>query len=128
MIDDLQLKVHSFICCRSLQENLKEAFSIENSPIWMDSSTTSECREMETAVGGAQVLAELTGSRAFERFSGPQIAKIANEKASEYNLTKRISLVSSFLSSLFVGQSYYLAKYFMITVCSLVKDCRKCTI
>ncbi|XP_022693714.1 xylulose kinase-like isoform X2 [Varroa jacobsoni] len=88
---------------KSLQENLKEAFSIENSPIWMDSSTTSECREMETAVGGAQVLAELTGSRAFERFSGPQIAKIANEKASEYNLTKRISLVSSFLSSLFVG-------------------------
>ena len=39
-------------------------------PIWMDSSTTAECAEIAAAVGGNDVLARHTGSRAFERFTG----------------------------------------------------------
>jgi xylulokinase len=52
------------------------AFSIEMCPIWQDSSTTEECKLLEAAVGGAQALADLTGSRAYERFTGNQIAKV----------------------------------------------------
>ena len=43
-----------------------------DSPVWMDSSTTAECRKLEEAVGGAQRLADITGSRAYERFTGNQ--------------------------------------------------------
>ena len=32
-----------------------QAFSVENSPIWMDSSTTKQCQQMEKSVGGAGV-------------------------------------------------------------------------
>lgn len=79
------------------------AFSVTRSPVWMDSSTTEECKMLEEAVGGPEKLAEITGSRAYERFSGPQIAKIARTKPEAYNSTKRISLISSFLASLFLG-------------------------
>ncbi|OSX63987.1 hypothetical protein POSPLADRAFT_1136748 [Postia placenta MAD-698-R-SB12] len=79
------------------------AFSLPNAPIWQDSSTTRECRELEAAVGGAQVLADLTGSRAYERFTGTQIAKIRRVNPEAYRATSRISLVSSFMPSLFLG-------------------------
>ena len=37
-------------------------------------------------------------------FSGNQIAKIAQDKSEAYSNTERISLVSSFAASLFLGQ------------------------
>ncbi len=43
----------------------------------MDSSTAAECRLLESKLGGPSRVAELTGSRAFERFTGNQIAKLA---------------------------------------------------
>ncbi len=49
-------------------------FSVEDSPIWMDSSTTRQCRRLEDALGGPQKVAELTGSRAYERFTGYAIS------------------------------------------------------
>jgi xylulokinase len=39
-------------------------------PIWMDSSTSKECRDIERAVGGAQRVADISGSRSYERFTG----------------------------------------------------------
>ncbi|XP_032989015.1 xylulose kinase isoform X2 [Rhinolophus ferrumequinum] len=78
-------------------------FSISNCPVWMDSSTTAQCRQLEAAVGGAQALSSLTGSRAYERFTGNQIAKIYQQNPEAYSHTERISLVSSFAASLFLG-------------------------
>lgn len=48
---------------KALAEQLAEGFSLPRAPLWQDSSTTAECREMEEKVGGAQVLANRTGSR-----------------------------------------------------------------
>ena len=62
---------------KSLREQLiPVAFSIDRCPIWQDSSTTEECKMLEAAAGDAQALANLTGSRAYERFTGNQIAKV----------------------------------------------------
>ena len=53
-----------------------DAFSIQQSPIWQDSSTTEECKLLNESVGGEQSLADLTGSRAYERFTASQILKV----------------------------------------------------
>lgn len=45
----------------------------------------------------------LNSLRAYERFTGNQIAKIAKEKPEAYNSTVRISLVSSFVPTLLTG-------------------------
>ncbi|XP_066583123.1 xylulose kinase isoform X2 [Prorops nasuta] len=52
-----------------LHEQFATSFSVGNSPVWMDSSTSNECRVLEEVAGGPQ----------------------------------RISLISSFLASLFLG-------------------------
>ncbi|KFK36514.1 hypothetical protein AALP_AA4G134000 [Arabis alpina] len=88
---------------KPLKEQLENAFSVKQSPIWMDSSTTVQCKEIENAVGGAMELSKITGSRAYERFTGPQIRKVFTEKADVYESTERISLVSSFMASLLIG-------------------------
>jgi len=87
-----------------MHDELAHAFSILDSPIWMDSSTSEQCKNLEMAVGGPEELANITGSRAYERFTGNQIAKIAQEKSEAYSNTERISLVSSFAASLFLGR------------------------
>ncbi|OZJ04771.1 hypothetical protein BZG36_01866 [Bifiguratus adelaidae] len=83
-----------------LHEQLQNAFAIANSPIWQDASTTRQCRELETFVGSPQKLAELTGSRGYERFTGNQIAKIRQTNKTAYDKTAHISLVSSFIATL----------------------------
>jgi xylulokinase len=72
-------------------------------PIWLDSSTSTECAEITDAVGGPGLLAQHTGSRAFERFTGPQIRKFAAVDPDGYAATVHIDLVSSYLASLLVG-------------------------
>ncbi|CAN0921943.1 Xylulose kinase 2 [Linum grandiflorum] len=89
---------------KPLADQFRGAFSIDESPIWMDSSTTAQCREIEEAVGGAIELARITGSRGYERFTGPQIKKIFQTQPDVYNGTERISLVSSFMASIFAGK------------------------
>ncbi|CCO29251.1 xylulokinase [Rhizoctonia solani AG-1 IB] len=81
-----------------------DGFSLPNAPIWQDFSTAKECRVMEAAVGGPQALSDLTGSRAYERFTGSQILKVASRTPDVYARTAHISLISSFLTSLFLGK------------------------
>ena len=87
-----------------LHQQLASAFSVQDSPIWMDSSTSEQCQQLEEAVGGPAKLSEITGSRAYERFTGSQIAKLRQQRPECYNNTERISLVSSFAASLFTGR------------------------
>ena len=82
-----------------------EAFAVADSPIWADSSTADECAALEAALGGAAATATLTGSRAYERFTGPQIAKAARAmgaRAWEEGV-ERVDLVSSFVATLLRG-------------------------
>ncbi|CAG0882342.1 unnamed protein product [Darwinula stevensoni] len=88
---------------RYLHEQLFDAFAIRESPIWMDSSTTAFCKEFEEKLGSPQRVADITGARAFERASGMQIGKIYHTMPDAYMATERISLVSSFACSLFLG-------------------------
>jgi xylulokinase len=76
----------------------------DESPIWMDSSTTVQCAEIAAAVGGDEVLARRTGSRAIERFTGAQIRKFWQQDPWGYEATGRIHLVSSFAASLLAGR------------------------
>ncbi|KAK9504271.1 hypothetical protein O3M35_010644 [Rhynocoris fuscipes] len=87
-----------------LHTQLASCFSINNSPIWMDSSTKDECIALEQAIGGPLEVAKITGSKAYERFSAVQIAKIWKSKPTAYKNTERISLISSFACSLFLGR------------------------
>ena len=89
---------------RSLAEQIAPMLSRDVAPIWMDSSTSAQCGEIEAAVGGASELARRTGSRAFERFTGPQIRKFAAIDPAGYASTDRIHLVSSFLATLLAGR------------------------
>ena len=88
---------------KSLLSQLSDVFATKESPIWMDSSTTNQCKEIEKAMGGAMALSKLTGSRAFERYTGPQIRKMFQTRPNVYEDTERISLVSSFMASIFIG-------------------------
>ncbi|XP_077996562.1 xylulose kinase-like [Glandiceps talaboti] len=88
---------------KGLHQQLQDQFSVENSPIWMDSSTTKQCKNLEDKLGGAQTVANITGSRAYERFTGNQIAKVFETQMNAYEKTEHISLVSSFAASLFLG-------------------------
>ncbi len=64
-----------------LAPQLRMLFSRREAPVWLDASTTRECREIEAAVGGADTLQALTGSPAYERFTGPQIRKFHKDAA-----------------------------------------------
>ena len=88
---------------RPLAEQIEPMLARPVSPIWMDSSTSAECAEIEAAVGGDRALAQHTGSRAFERFTAAQIRKFSKNDAEAYASTDRIHLVSSFLASLLIG-------------------------
>jgi xylulokinase len=88
---------------RPLRDQVADCFAVGESPIWMDSSTTAQCRALEAALGGPQAVAELTGSRAYERFTGNQIAKLHATRPDAYAATERIALVSSFMASLLIG-------------------------
>jgi xylulokinase len=75
------------------------------SPIWMDSSTSVECAEIAAAVGGDARVVAVTGSRAIERFTGPQIRKFAKHQPAEWRRTVEVQLVSSFMASVLAGRS-----------------------
>ena len=86
-----------------LPKQLASALSRKTSPIWMDCSTSGECRELQEKFG--KRLQEDTGSPAIERFTGPQIRKFMKEDKAAYSDTKYIHLVSSFMASILTGIS-----------------------
>jgi xylulokinase len=88
---------------KPLAVQLKDAFPRNTSPIWMDSSTNKECREITKSLGGDLNVARLTGSAATERFAAPQIRKFWKENPAGYKKTTHIALISSFVTSLLVG-------------------------
>ena len=87
-----------------LAAQLSDVFARQTSPIWMDTSTTEECREIEDALGGWRTVARLTGSRCYERFTAPQIRRFARQDPGAYAVTDRIHLVSSWLASVLAGR------------------------
>ncbi|KAI6900235.1 putative D-xylulose kinase, partial [Hortaea werneckii] len=80
------------------------AFAHPMSPNWQDASTQKQCDAFDAQLGSPEKLAEVTGSKAHHRFSGPQIMRYRNKYPSHYEQTGRISLVSSFLASVFLGK------------------------
>ena len=88
---------------KSISEQLQNCFSIPESPEWMDASTTEQCHQLEDKVGGPQKLSDITGAKAMEGFTGNQIMKLFQTNREVYDQTERISLVSSFAASLFLG-------------------------
>lgn len=85
---------------KPLRDQLEPAFSREIIPNWQDSSTVPECSAITIAAGGPQALAQITGSSAHTRFTGAQIMKFARKEPKAYAATGRISLVSSYITTL----------------------------
>ncbi|TXT63376.1 MAG: hypothetical protein BAJALOKI3v1_380015 [Promethearchaeota archaeon] len=98
-----QMKIKNLDPEKTLISQLKGSFSRKTSPIWMDSSTTSQCEEIRKHLGGKEEVIRKTGSDTFERFSGPQIRKFYQEQPEAYENTDKIHLVSSFIASLLLG-------------------------
>jgi len=88
-----------------LAETVGACLARPTAPIWMDSSTVAECREIDAALGGAQEVRRRSGSSAIERFAGPQIRRFAKTESAAYARTDLIHLVSSFMGSLLCGRS-----------------------
>ncbi|KAL2886347.1 D-xylulose kinase [Ceratocystis lukuohia] len=88
---------------RGLKEQLDMAFSHPWAPNWQDGSTQRECDQFDAEFGSPAKLAEITGSAAHHRFTGPQIMRLKRLFPDMYSNTSRISLVSSFLASLLLG-------------------------
>ncbi|HEX5475348.1 MAG TPA: FGGY-family carbohydrate kinase [Vicinamibacterales bacterium] len=88
---------------RPLCQQLEAGLSRRRAPVWLDGSTTEQCAAIEAALGGAPAVAKLTGSRACERFTGPQIRRFSERDAAGWGTTDRVHLVSSFMASLLAG-------------------------
>ena len=88
----------------SLREQVAPLLARPTAPIWMDASTGAQCRAIEAAIGGARVVT-ISGSRATERFTGPQVKKFHDDSPTDYERTEEIHLVSSFIASLLVADT-----------------------
>jgi len=87
---------------KKLAEQIATVLSRKTSPVWMDSSTGEECKEISKKIGAR--LQKDTGSPAIERFSGPQIRKFWKIDPEKYQNTSNIGLVSSFLCTVLCGK------------------------
>ncbi len=87
-----------------LSAKFAPVLSRRTSPIWMDSSTAEECREIAAALGGDRKVCDLTGSVTTPRFTGPQIRRFAKTDPAGWERTRRVHLVSSFFASVLAGR------------------------
>lgn len=90
---------------RDLVSQVAPLLSRESAPIWMDSSTSQQCVEIAEATGGDAQVVRISGSRAIERFTGPQIRAFYQRDPQGYAATREIHLVSSFMASLLIAGS-----------------------
>ncbi|KAJ9615782.1 hypothetical protein H2200_001859 [Cladophialophora chaetospira] len=88
----------------TLQSQLDGAFAHPFSPNWQDASTQKECDEFDAVLGGEVQLANATGSKAHHRFTGPQILRFQRKYPDKYDNTHRITLVSSWIATIFLGK------------------------
>ncbi|KAL8766116.1 MAG: hypothetical protein Q9209_007014 [Squamulea sp. 1 TL-2023] len=100
----------------SLQDQLADAFAHPYSPNWQDASTQEQCDAFGTHLGDEGQLALSTGSKAHHRFTGPQIFRFRTKYPRKYQETSRISLVSSFLASIFLGR---IAPFDIADICGM---------
>ncbi|KIW16788.1 D-xylulose kinase A [Exophiala spinifera] len=89
---------------KTLQSQLDGAFAHPFSPNWQDASTQKECDEFDAVLGNEQQLANVTGSKAHHRFTGPQILRFQRKYPDKYIKTYRITLVSSWIATVFLGK------------------------
>lgn len=89
----------------SLAQQIAPTLARSTSPIWMDTSSGTECAEIAESTGGQQAVCQRSGSIATERFTGPQIRRFFKADPHAYQQTARIHLVSSFLASIIAGKS-----------------------
>ncbi|KAI1877980.1 hypothetical protein JX265_002349 [Neoarthrinium moseri] len=80
-----------------LLAQLSGTLAYKYGPNWQDHSTQAECDLFDAHLGSAEKLAEVTGSAAHH------IMRMRRKRPEVYSKTARISLVSSFLASLFLG-------------------------
>ncbi|KAH8360940.1 hypothetical protein KR093_000537 [Drosophila rubida] len=89
---------------KRLHEQFKEnAFQIVSFPSWVERTSILQCYDMEEHVGGMMQMIRITGAKCFARYTGPQIRRVYEKTPEVYEKTVRISLMSSFLASLLVG-------------------------
>ena len=103
--DTFSTRLSSLDAGVNLSEQISPALTRASSPIWMDTSTSSQCQQIAEASGGNAEVCRITGSVAVERFTGPQIRRFFQHSPEKYQATAYIHLVSSFLCSVFAGKS-----------------------
>ena len=101
---------------KPLESQLDNAFSHPFSPNWQDASTQKECDEFDAILGNETELANATGSKAHHRFTGPQILRFQRKHPEAYKKTHRITLVSSWIATMFLGK---LAPFDISDVCGM---------
>ena len=89
---------------QGLETQVDKALARPFSPNWQDASTQKECDEFDAVLGDEVALANATGSKAHHRFTGPQILRYSRKHSEAYNKTHRITLVSSWLATIFRGK------------------------
>lgn len=86
-----------------LADQLRTVFALPWGPIWMNNSP--DCEAYAALLeGGAQAIAELTGSVPTARFFGPAIYQVATMQRGYYDRTRWITLISGFGASLLLGR------------------------
>jgi len=91
----------------SLAASARSTLASLESPIWMDSSNTATCEALGAAVGSPERVAELTGSRFYERFTLPQVAHLLSTRQVPCRVpevTEGARLLSGYMASLLAGQ------------------------
>lgn len=84
----------------NLEANLQPQLARADCPSWMDHSTTALCQQLESTVMSPLEIKNISGSRAFERFTGVQICKqlLAGVRV------KRVTLLSNAMCSVLCGK------------------------